>query len=161
MRPFWPGVETESDDDAPPGVIEPPASGGTSYSVSVIEPVALPSGTIAIVYAPATGSVFVSRKPPEVPAYVLPIVPPPGPRSETCAAENETFVIARLTFSPAVPLKRTCGLSPGEVVVTVTGGPPGVMEYAAVALPVTLRVVDRPPTVPVAENVTGPRAAGG
>ena len=49
---------------------------------------------------------------------------------------------------------------PGVVVVTVRGDPPGTIEYADVALPVTLRVLDNPPTVPVAENVTGPRALG-
>ena len=91
---------------------------------------------------------------------MLPIVPPPGATSEICAAEKVTLDSARLTFSPAVPLKRSCGLSPGEVVVTVTGGPPGVIAYAAVALPVTLRVLDSPPTDPVTENVMGPRAVG-
>ena len=42
----------------------------------------------------------------------------------------------------------------------MTDGPPGVIEYTCVALPVTLRVVDRPPTDAVTENVTAPRAVG-
>ena len=67
-RAFWPGVEIEIDVAGPPGVTVPTASAGTSYSVSVIEPVTVTSGSTTIVYTPVTGSVFVSMKPPEVPA---------------------------------------------------------------------------------------------
>ena len=91
---------------------------------------------------------------------MLATLPPPGARMETCAKGNDTADIARLTFSPAVPLKRSCGLSPDEAAVTVTDGPPGVIEYTCVALHVTLRVVDRLPTDAVTENVTAPPAVG-
>ena len=98
--------------------------------------------------------------PPAPPTKVLPTVPPPGPTIETCAKGNDTAEMARLTFSPAVPLKRICGLSPGELAVTVTDGPPGVIRVVFVALPVTLRVLDRAPTDAVTENVTAPPAVG-
>src|SRR5919197_4624565 len=156
IRPFWPGIEIERLDAGPPGVSEPPASGGTSYSVSVIEPVTLPSGVIRMVYVPVAGSVLVSRKPPVVPAYVVPTAWPFGAWSETWAAENVELVMLRLTRSPDVPLKRSCAVSPGVVVVTVTGGPPGVIGYAAVALPVTVRLADPGVTV----KLTAPRVVG-
>ncbi len=86
--------------------------------------------------------------------------PPPGLTIETWAAVIVTPEIPRLMRSPAVPLKRSSAFSPGDVVVTLTGGPPALIGYACVALPVTLRVVDAPPTEAVTENVTAPRSAG-
>src|SRR5207237_1312196 len=47
-RPFCPGTVVEIETGGPPGVIAPPASGGTSYSASVAEPVAAPCGSIVI-----------------------------------------------------------------------------------------------------------------
>ena len=47
------------------------ASGGTSYSVSVAEPVAAPCGSTVSVYVPATGSTRVSTNVPDVEKIVL------------------------------------------------------------------------------------------
>jgi hypothetical protein len=71
-----------------------------------------------------------------------------------------TFESARLTRWPAVPLKRSWTVSPELAVVTVTGGPPGVIENADFALPMMLRVAELEPAVAVTENVTAPRALG-
>ena len=50
----------------------PVTSGGTSYSVSVADPVAAPCGSTVIVYVPATGSVRTSTKVPVVAKSVFP-----------------------------------------------------------------------------------------
>src|SRR6266511_5487599 len=99
-------------------------------------------------------------KPPDVPAYVMPIVPPPGFTIETCAAEIVTADIARLIRSPAFPLNRSCAVSSAAVVVTVTGGPPGLIGYTWVARPVTVRVLEPPAVKAETENVTAPRSVG-
>src|SRR6185503_10318879 len=93
-------------------------------------------------------------------AYVVAIELPFGCSSEICTADIDTPLSARLMRSPAVPPKRSWAFSPGAVVVTVTGGPPALIGYACVALPVMLRVLELPPTVAVTEKVTDPRAAG-
>ena len=126
----------------------------------MIDPVAFPSGSTEIVYAPVVGSVRVSRKPPDVPAYVVAIELPFGCSSEICTADIVTPDSARLMRSPAVPAKRSWAFSPGEVVVTVTGEPPALIGYACVALPVMLRVLELPPAVAVTEKVTEPRLVG-
>jgi hypothetical protein len=59
---FWPGTEpTES-------VVGPfngtDTSGGTSWSVTVAEPVSIPSGSTTTRYSPVVGSTFVSTKSP-------------------------------------------------------------------------------------------------
>src|SRR5213080_3955515 len=97
-------------------------------------------------------------KPPDLLAYVVATLPPPGFEMETCAAEIVTADIARLMRSPAVPLKRSSALSPGEAMVTVTGGPPGLIGYAWVALPVRVRVLELPFADAVTEKVTAPRS---
>src|SRR6266508_1911980 len=65
-RAFCPGVCVDMDAAAPPGVIGPPASGGTSNRVKVAEPVAAPCGSTTIVYAPVAVSDMVSMNAPLV-----------------------------------------------------------------------------------------------
>src|SRR5438552_393826 len=85
---------------------------------------------------------------------------PSGFRIDTSAAGIVTADVARLMRSPAVPLKRSSALSPGEAMVTVTGGPPGLIGYAWVALPVRVRVLELPFADAVTEKVTAPRSVG-
>jgi hypothetical protein len=62
--PFCPGVAIVIVAEDPPATIVPVLSAGTSYSVSVIAPVTLPGGFIAMVYVPVVGMVSGSTKPP-------------------------------------------------------------------------------------------------
>src|SRR5207237_4997805 len=63
---FWPGTVAVSVAAAAPGVMVSVASGGTSYSVSVIDPVVVVWGSTKIAYVPVVGSVLVSTNPPAV-----------------------------------------------------------------------------------------------
>jgi hypothetical protein len=91
--------------------------------------------------------------------YVLESDAPLGDTIETCEIRIETFVSATLTRSPAVPLNLSGIDSPVEE-VTVTGGPPGVIESDERALPAMLRVVDVVPLLAVTEIVIAPPAVG-
>jgi hypothetical protein len=71
----------------------------------------------------------------------------------------ETFVSATLTRSPAVPLN-LIGIDSPAADVTVTGGPPGVIEEDERALPVMLRVVDVVPLLAVTAMVIVPPPVG-
>jgi hypothetical protein len=84
---------------------------------------------------------------------------PLGETIETCEIKIETFVRPTLTRSPAVPLNLT-GIASPATDVTVTGGPPGVIEKDDRALPVMLRVVDLVPLLAVTEIVTAPPPVG-
>src|SRR5438477_262987 len=61
---FCPGVVVVIGTDDPPGVIVPVMSAGTSTTVSVMLPVAAPSGWRSTVYVPVAPSCTVSMKPP-------------------------------------------------------------------------------------------------
>ena len=101
-----------------------------------------------------------SRKPPPVKTYVVASVLPSGFRIETCEVGMLTADIARLTRWPTCPPNVSWIFSPDDVDVTVTGGPPAVIGYACVALPVTELAIELAPTEAVTENVTAPRAVG-
>jgi hypothetical protein len=96
---------------------------------------------------------------PEVPAKMVASVPV-GPSSVTDDDEIVTLERRRLTRCPAAPVKCSTAVSPDEVVVIVTGGPPGLIGYACRAVPVTVRVVEPPAPVAVTESVTDPRSLG-
>ena len=64
---FWPGVVVVAVALAPPGTTASVTSGGTSNRRSVAEPVAVPWGSIRIVYVPVAASVLVSTNRPLVP----------------------------------------------------------------------------------------------
>ena len=64
---FWPGVVVVAVALAPPGTTASVTSGGTSNRRSVAEPVAVPWGSIRIVYVPVAASVLVSTNSPLVP----------------------------------------------------------------------------------------------
>jgi hypothetical protein len=91
--------------------------------------------------------------------YVLASDAPLGETIETCEIMIETFVRATVTRSPAVPLNFT-GIDSPLTEVTVTGGPPGVIESDERALPVMLRVVEVVPLLAVTEIVTAPPPVG-
>ena len=59
--------------------------------MSVIPPLAVPCGSTKIVYAPATGSDFVSMKPPSVPTFV-------GGGTQVCPVRIgiDTFVLQQV-----------------------------------------------------------------
>ena len=79
------------------------------------------------------GNVCISMKPPLVPTDVgVTRGVPPGLRMDTRVLQQldvpiVTPVIFKLILCEAVPLKVNAAFCPGTVVVTVTGGPPGVM----------------------------------
>src|SRR5690349_12619269 len=98
-------------------------------------------------------------RPPPVPMYVLASDAPLGETMETCEIKIETFDRATLTRSPAVPLN-LIGIASPLTDVTVTGGPPGVIESDDRALPVMLRVVDVVPLLAVTEIVIAPPPVG-
>jgi len=92
-------------------------------------------------------------------------VVPSGFRIEIFAEEQQEVPIVtseslRLTRSPARASKRSLASSPGDVVVTVTGSPPGTMVGAKVAVPATARVSEPPGAVAVARNWTAPAVVG-
>src|SRR2546421_8568319 len=103
-RMFCPGTVVEAVRLGPPGAIGPPASGGTSYSLSVAEPVAAPCGSSTIAYVPAVGSVVASKKALPVPMYRLePGEVPSGLRIDTMANEIVTLDKSTLIRWPAAP----------------------------------------------------------
>jgi hypothetical protein len=85
------------------------------------------------VYVPETDSVLVSMKPPFLPIAVgATRFVPSGRTIETYMLEVSdvpmvTSLTSRLMRWPAVPLNVAVAFSFATVVVTVTGGPPGVM----------------------------------
>src|SRR2546430_1250558 len=96
---FWPGADMFADAGGPPGVIIPPASGGTSYSRKAAGPPAAPAGPPTIASAPEPGSARTPRKAaPPAPKKVLPPTGlPSGPTIEAVAEENDTELIVALT----------------------------------------------------------------
>ena len=78
-----------------------------------------------------------------MPMYVLASEVPLGETIETCEIMIETFVRATVTRSPAVPLN-LIGIASPLTEVTVTGGPPGVIESdeRAALLRAALREID-------------------
>ena len=127
-RMFWPGTVVEALTLDPPGVIGPPASGGTSYSVNVAEPVASLCGSMKIAYVPAVGRTVVSTKALPVPMYRFVTSPvPSGLRIETSASENVTPENCTLTRWPAAPANVMRPFWPGTEIERDEDGPPGVI----------------------------------
>ena len=84
-------------------------------------------------------------------------VVPSGFRIEIFAEEQQEVPIVtseslRLIRRPAAPSKTSRASSPGDVVVTVTGSPPGTMAGAEIAVPETVRVSEPPAAVAVATS---------